>query len=59
MRFADDMTIIAKTQKQSQDLVNRLVDTGRKYDMEINIDKSQVIRVSRSSETLQIELNKC
>jgi hypothetical protein len=51
------MAIIAKTQKVLQDMVNRLVDTGRKYDMEINIDKSQVIRVSRSNETLLIKVN--
>ena len=38
-------------------MVNRLVDTGRKYGMEINIDKSQGMRVSRSNESLQIKVN--
>ena len=38
-------------------MVNRLVDTGRKYGMEINIEKSQVMRVSRSNESLQIKVN--
>jgi hypothetical protein len=33
-------------------MVNRLVDIGRKYGMEINIDKSQVMTVS-----LQIKVN--
>ena len=37
--------------------MNRLVDTGRKYGMEINIDKSQVMRESRSNESLQIKVN--
>ena len=37
-------------------MVNRFVGTGRKYDMEINIDKSQVMRVSRSNESLQIKV---
>ena len=37
--------------------MNRLVDTGRKYGMEIKIDKSQVMRVSRSNESLQIKVN--
>ena len=49
--------IIAKTQEELQEMVNRLVDTGRKYGMEINIDKSQVMRVSRSNESLQIKVN--
>ena len=29
----------------SNDMVNRLIDTGRKYGMEINIDKSQVMSI--------------
>ena len=38
VRFADDTAIMAKSQEELQDRVNRLVDTGRKYDLEINID---------------------
>ena len=38
-------------------MVDRLVDTGRKYGMEINIDISQVMRVSRSHESLKIKVN--
>jgi hypothetical protein len=53
----DDMAIIAKTHKELQDMANRLVDTGGKYGMEIIIDKSQVMRVSRSNESLQIKVN--
>jgi len=35
-----------------------LDDNGRKYGKEINIDKSQVMRVSRSNESLQIKVGK-
>ena len=56
-RFADDTAIIGKTQEDLLDMVNRLVDTGRKYGIEIIIDKSQVMRVSRSNESLQIKVN--
>ena len=49
------VAIIAKTQEELQDMVNRLVDTGRKYGIEINIDKSQVMRVSRSNESVLIK----
>jgi hypothetical protein len=38
-------------------MVNRLVDTGRKYGMEINVDKSQVMGGFRSIESLQIKVN--
>ena len=49
VRFVDNKDIIANTQEELQDMVNRLVDTGWNHSMEINIDKSQVMRVSRSS----------
>ena len=55
--FADDTAIIAKTQEELQDMVNRLVNTGREYGMEINIEKSQIMRVSRSNSSLQIKVN--
>jgi Reverse transcriptase (RNA-dependent DNA polymerase). len=42
VRFADDTAVIAKPQEELQDMVNRLV-FGRKYGMEINIDKTQVM----------------
>ena len=51
VRYADDTAIIAKTQEELQCTVNRLVDAGRKYGMEMNIDKSQKMRVSRSNES--------
>ena len=53
----DDTAIIAKTHEEIHDVVNRLVDTGRKYGMDINIDKSNVMRVSRSNESLHIKVN--
>ena len=53
VRFADNTAIIYEL----QDMVNRLVDTGRKYGMKINIDKSQVMAVPKSNESLQIKVN--
>ena len=55
-RSEDDTAIIAKTQEELQDMVNWLVDTGRKYGMEINTDKPQEMRVSRSNEALWIKV---
>ena len=43
VRFADDTANIGKTQDELQDMVKKLVDTGRKYGRKINIDKSQVM----------------
>ena len=38
--------------------MKRLVDTRIKYGMEINIEKSQVMRVSRGNESMRIKLGK-
>ena len=57
MRFVDSTAVISKTLEELQEMVNRLIDTGRKYGMKINIDKSQVIRVLRRNEILQIKVN--
>ena len=46
VRFVDDTAFITKTQEELEVMVSRLVNTGRKYGMEINIDKSQLMRVS-------------
>ena len=56
VRFADDMAIIAKTQKELQDMVNRLVDTGRECGVEINIVKLQVMRGFRINKALRINV---
>ena len=39
-------------------MVNRLVDTGRRYVMEINIEKLQLMKISRRNESLQIKVGK-
>ena len=49
VRFEGDMAIIAKTQEEIQYMLYRMVHTGRKYGMEINIDKSKIMRLSRSN----------
>ena len=46
VEFTDDTAIIAKTEEEFQNTVNKLVDNGRKYDIKINIDKSEVMIVS-------------
>ena len=52
----DDTAIIAKTQEKLQDMENRLVDTRSKYEMETNIDKSQIKRGSRRNISLWIKV---
>ena len=48
--------IVAITEEELQDMVGRLVDIGSKYGIEFNIEKSQVIWVSRRHKSLLIKL---
>ena len=57
VKFADYMAIIAKSQVELHDMEKRLVDTGRKYCKEIDIEQLQVKKISRSNEPLQIKVN--
>ena len=58
LKEVDHFKYLGKLKKNYiQDRVNTLVDSGKKYGMEINIDKTQVMRVSRSNESLQIKVN--
>ena len=43
-RFANYTAIIAQTQEEQYDMVFRLVDTGKKYGMGINMNKPQAMR---------------
>ena len=45
VKFADSTAIVAKTQKELQDMVNRLVNTGRKDGMEIKFVKSLLMSI--------------
>ena len=54
-RSADDPAIICKTQ-DLEDMMNRFFDNGGKCGMEINIEKSQVMRISKINESLWIKV---
>ena len=47
MKFINNMAIIAKTQEKLYDFFNKLIESGRKYGMKINIDKPQEMKLSK------------
>jgi len=44
VKYADDLVLLAKDETALQDMMNRLIGTGRCYGVEINVKKPQVIR---------------
>jgi len=47
LKYADDLVLLAKEEKVLQDMIDKLIETGRCYGMEMNVEKTKVMRISR------------
>ena len=47
VKYADDLVLLAKEEKQLQDMVDKLIEIGRCYGMEMIVEKTKVTRISR------------
>ena len=47
MKYADDLVLLAKEEKVLQDMIDKLIEIGGCYGMELNVQKSKVMRISR------------
>jgi len=47
VKYADDLVLPAKEEKVLQDMIDKLTETGRCYGMEMNVEKTKVMRISR------------
>jgi hypothetical protein len=47
VKYADDLVLLAKEEKVIQDMIDKLIEIGRCYGMEMNMEKTKVTRISR------------
>jgi hypothetical protein len=47
VKYADDLVLLAKEEKVLQDMIDKLIEIGRCYGMEINVVETKVMRISR------------
>jgi len=47
VKYADDLELLAKKEKALQNIIGKLIETGRCYRMEMNVEKTKVMRLSR------------
>jgi hypothetical protein len=45
--YADNLVIMAKEETVLQGMIDRLIELGRCYGMEMNVEKTKVMRISR------------
>jgi len=56
LRFADNIDLIAESQKQHQELTDKVRESSKRFGMRINAEKTKVIVVCQRSRHLQVEL---
>jgi len=54
VKYADDLVVLAKEENVLQDMIEKLTEIGRCYGMEINVEKTKVMRISRQSLPVKI-----
>jgi hypothetical protein len=56
VKYADDLVLMAKEETVLQGMIDRLIEIGRCYGMEINVEKTKVMRISRQRKKLLDDL---
>ena len=54
VKYADDLVVLAKKEKVPQDMIDKLIEIGRCYGMETNMEKTKVMRISRQQFPVKI-----
>jgi hypothetical protein len=57
VKYADDLVLLAKEEKVLQDMVDKLTEIGRCYGMEINVEETKVMRISRQTIPVKIMID--
>jgi hypothetical protein len=54
VKYTDDMVLLAKEEMVLQDMIDKLIEIGRCYGMEMNVVKTKVMRISRQPITVKL-----
>jgi hypothetical protein len=54
VRYADDLLLLAKEETVLESMIDKPIEVGRGYGMEINVEKTKTMRISRQPTPLQI-----
>jgi hypothetical protein len=57
VKYANDLVLLAREETVLQDMVDRLTEIGRCYGMEMNVEKTKVMRISRQPSPVQIMID--
>jgi hypothetical protein len=57
VKYADDLVQLAREEKVLQGMVDTLIETGRRYGMEMNVEKTKVMGISRQPSPMEIMID--
>jgi hypothetical protein len=57
VKHADELVLLAKEQTVLQDMIDKLIEIGRCYEMEMEVEKTKVTRISRQLFPVKIMIN--
>jgi hypothetical protein len=57
VKYADDLVLLAREEKVLQGMIDRLIEIGRRYGMEMNVGKTKVMKISRQPSPMKITID--
>jgi hypothetical protein len=57
VKYADDIVLLAEEETVLQGIIDRLIEIGRSYGMEMNVEKTMVMRISRQPSPMMIMID--
>jgi hypothetical protein len=57
VKYAADLVLLAKEEKVLQDIIDKLIEIGGCYGIEMNVEKTKVMRISRQPFPLNIMID--
>jgi ribosomal protein RSM22 (predicted rRNA methylase) len=57
VKYADDLVLLAKEEKVLQDMIDKLIEIGGCYGMEMKVEKTNVMGFSRQPSSVKITIN--
>ena len=58
MKYADALVLLAKEEAALQGMIKRLMEIGRCYRMEMNVEKNTLMKISKHLSPIQIMIDK-
>ena len=57
VKYPDQIVLMAKEETVLQGMIDKLIETGRYYGMEMNVEKTKVMRISRQPSPVTVTID--